>query len=246
MQQQRHSRQAQRWLAHRPALLTLLGAAALLAMLIMAGWGSARAAPASGAPSLTIISVNGNILTLQFDNWTPNETITLSYAAGRDCITSQALPNATFTFTTNPLRATYTWPSSGIQPGTYYLCATASEGTIPSAQTITVTSTGTIQPAPGTAGATPTSASGTPTPGATSSPGAAASPTPGAGGTPGASSTPGNQGTAATASNSNSNTLIAIILLCLLVMALLAYLIRIWLQGRQPRGQPPTGGQQGP
>ncbi|HEY7350323.1 MAG TPA: hypothetical protein VH599_18555 [Ktedonobacterales bacterium] len=244
MQQQKHSG---RLLTGRPALLALLGAAALLALLIVTGWGSARAAPQSGGPSLSIVSFDGNTLTLQFDGWTLHEIIRLRYSPKNDCSASQALPNNTFSAEATSFRVNYTWPSSGINPGVYYLCATASEeGIIASQQPITIDSNGIVQPTPATPGSTPTSASGSPTSTAASSPVASASATPGANRTPD-SSGPGNQGASATSSNGGSSTLIAIILLCLLVMALLAYLIRLWLQGRQPAGQPPaSGGQQGP
>ena len=117
-------------------------------------------------------------------------------------------------------------PSSGIQPGVYYLCGTASEGTFPSPQTITVTPTGLAQPTPVGPGST-----------ATSSPGASST------ATPGVSSTPGNQG-ASGSSSDQGNTLVALILICLLILALLVYLIRLWLQGRHAGGQPPRGGGQ--
>lgn len=244
MQQQKHSRRVRRKLSHRPPLLILLGGAALLGMLVITTGGSARAAPQSGAPTLTIVSITGSTLTLQLDGWTLNETVTLNYSPNQDCNPRLSLPDTpTFTITSNPLQVDYTWPS-GIQPGTYYLCATGTEGTVASQQPISINNSGIGQstPGPGTPGSTPTG--GSPTPSATSSPGASPSPTSGAAGTPGATSTPGNQGTSA--SSNSGNTLVAIILLCLLVMALLAYLIRLWLQGRQPGSQSPGSGKQGP
>ncbi len=247
MQQQKHSWQAKRRLPRRPSLLVLLGAAALFALLTAADWGSARAAPQSGAPTFSIVSIDGNTLTLQFDGWTPGEIITLSYSANSDCSNPQSLPNNTLSATATSFSATYTWPGSGIQPGIYFLCATASEGTIASQRPIIVNSDGGVQSTPGAPGATPTGGSGSPAPTTSSSPGASPSAPPGATGTAGSGGPPGNQGTSASSSNGSGNTLIAIILLCLLVMALLAYLIRIWLQGRQPGGQSPGGGgQQGP
>jgi hypothetical protein len=240
MQQHKHFWNTKRLVSQRASLLVLLGASVLLAMLIMAGWGSARAAPQSGGPSLSIVGVNGSTLTLQFDNWTPGQTITLSYSANQDCSASLPLPNNTISATASTFQVNYTWPSSGIQPGTYYLCASdPMDGTIASAQTITVTNTGSVQATPTVPGSTPTGASGSPTPTPSATPGSS---------NPGATSTPGSQGASATPPNNDSggNTLVAIILLCLLVMALLVYLIRLWLQGRQPGGQPPTGGQSGP
>lgn len=242
MQQQKHSRQARQTMTRGPALLVLLGAAALLAMLIVAGWGSARAAPQSGAPSITILSISGNALTLQFDSWSPNQTITLSYSANMACSASQPLPNATFPVTASSFQATYTWPSSGIPPGTYYLCGTdPTEGPIASTQPVIVNGNGSVQSTPGVPGTTPTATSSRSTPTTTtSSPGASATTAPGTTGTPVNS----GQGASPPSSNADSSTLVAIILLCLLVLALLAYLIRIWLQGRQPSGPPPGGGGQ--
>lgn len=244
MQQQKHSRQARQALTRGPALLILLGAAALLAMLMVAGWGSARAAPRSGGAIITILSITDNTLNLQFDGWTLNQTVTLSYSENVVCRPSQPLPNATFSITANPFNTTYTWPSSGIAPGTYYLCGTDPvDGTTASQQTITVNSNGTVQPTPGIPGATPTTttttSANTPTT-TTGSPVASATTSSGTTGTPGN----GGQGASPPPSNADSSTLVAIILLCLLVLALLAYLIRIWLQGRQPSASPPGGGGQ--
>jgi hypothetical protein len=224
MQRQKHFWHARRLLTRRSSLLVLLGAAVLLAMLSMAGWDSARAAPQSGGPTLFIESFNDNTLTLQFDGWTRGETVTLSYSANKDCSASHSLPNAAFLVSADPLTVTYTWPSSGIAPGTYFLCGTApNENTIPSMQTITVNSNGSVQAAPGGSGSTPV---------ATSSPGATASATPGGSGSPGNNGSPGNKGTSST-SNGGDNTLVAIILLCVLVLALLAYLTYMLLQSRQ-------------
>jgi hypothetical protein len=228
MQQQKHSWQTRRLLTRQSSLPVLLGAAALLAILGVAGWGSARAAPLDGGPTLNIISFDGNTLTLKFANWATGQSVTLGYSASRTCSPAQSLPNATFSITTDPFITNYIWPSTGIQPGTYYLCATgAVEGTIASQQTITVNRNGTIQSTPGV---TPTRTGGSATPTR-------------AGGSSSATPTPGNGGISTPSTNTApGNTLVAIILLCLLVMALLAYLIRLWLQGRQPSGQPPAGG----
>jgi archaellum component FlaG (FlaF/FlaG flagellin family) len=246
MQQQKHSWQARQTLPRGPALLVLLDAAALLAMLIVAGWGSARAAPQSGAPSITIFSIAGNTLNLQFAGWTLNQTVTLSYSTNTACSASQPLPNAAFSIIADPFDATYTWPTSGIAPGTYYLCGTGPvDGTVASPQTVTVTGNGAVQSTPGVPGATPTATttrSGTPTTPTSGSPGPSATTAPGTTGTP----VTNGQGASPPSSNTDASTLVAIILLCLLVLALLAYLIRIWLQGRQASGSPPGGGQQKP
>ena len=250
MHQQKHFRQTGRIAANKPALL-LLSAAALLAALVVAGWGSARAAPQSGAPSLSILSISGATLTLQFTGWTTNEIINLSYSTRSDCSIRSPLPNNNLSAESNNFQATYDWPSSGIPAGSYYLCATATEGSFASPQPITVESDGTIQLGSGAPGptatpggpkSTPTSAS-TPTP--TQAPGAAPSATAsGSGGGNGGSGGPGNGGASSSSPGSSASALIAIILLCVLVLALLAYLIRLWLQGRQTGGQPPVGGGQ--
>jgi len=242
MQQQKHSRQARQTLTRGLALLVLLGAAALLAMLIVAGWGSARAAPQSGAPSITIFSIAGNTLNLQFAGWTLNQTVTLSYSTNTACSARQPLPNATFSITADPLDANYSWPD-GIAQGTYYLCASGLEGTFASMQPVIVNSNGGVQSTPGVPGATPTATttrSSTPTTTTSGSPGPSATSAPGTTGTP----VTNGQGATSPSSNTDASTLVAIILLCLLVMALLAYLIRIWLQGRQASGSPPGGGGQ--
>lgn len=242
MQQQKHSRQARQPVTRGPSLLVLLGAAALLAMLIVAGWGSARAAPAGGGPSITILNITGNTLNLRFDNWSLNQTITLSYSANTTCSASQPLPNATFPVTANSFQATYLWPTTGIRQGTYYLCGTdPMEGPIASTQPVIVNGNGGVQSTPSGPGTTPTATTRSSTSTTTSSsPGASATTAPGTTGTPGN----GGQGASPPSSNADSSTLVAIILLCLLVLALLAYLIRIWLQGRQPSGSPPGGGGQ--
>ncbi len=246
MQQHRHSWHTKRLAPRRASLPVLLGAAALLAMLFVAGWGSARAAPQAGGPSLSIVSSAGNTLTLQFDHWTPGQTVTLGYSATQDCSASQPLPNGTITITASSFQVNYTWPSSGIKPGAYHLCATDPLGEAAvSPQTITVNSNGSVQSTPTTPGSTPPGGSPTAT---SSSSGGSATTAPGSG-SASATSTPGSQGATTTTPNNTSggNTLVAIIVLCLLVMLLLVYLIRLWLQGRQPGGQPPAGGgQQGP
>ncbi|HEU5368105.1 MAG TPA: hypothetical protein VFU69_06560 [Ktedonobacterales bacterium] len=245
MQQHKHFWNTRRLVDRRASLLILLGASVLLAMLIVAGRGSARAAPQSGGASLTIVSSDGNTLTLQFDNWVPNEPLTLSYSPNRDCSASKPLPDPTFQVTGDSFLAPYTLPTD-IPPGTYYLCASdPKEGPIASQNTMFITNDGSVESTPTTPGSTPTGGSPTAT---SSSSGGSATATPGSGNSS-ATSTPGSQGATATASNNNSggNTLVAIIVLCLLVMLLLVYLIRLWLQGRQPSGQPPAGGgQQGP
>ena len=120
-----------------PGLL-LLGAAVLLAMLVGAGWSTARAAPQSGGPTLTIVRIQDNTLTLQFDNWALHDLITLSYSADNECVPLLPLPHPTFSAAAPSFQTTYIWPSSGIQPGVYYLCATASEeGTVTCPQTLT-------------------------------------------------------------------------------------------------------------
>ena len=230
MRQHKHSGHLRRWSIARPSVSVLLGAVALLAMLVVASWGSAHAAPLAGGPTLTIVSISNNTLTLQFDNWTHSQPLTLSDSLNRACSPSTSLPDPTFQVTSDAFQAPYPLPG-GITPGAYFLCATDSvEGPIASTNTFIVQSNGSVQPTPGTPGPTPSSAS------------SPATGTPGAQGSPAATSTPGNQGVSATNQNNSSigNTLVAIILLCLLVMALLAYLIRLWLQGRQTGGQPPA------
>jgi hypothetical protein len=143
----------------------IVSLALVLGILVVAGWGSARAAPLAGGPTLNIISFDGNTLTLKFANWATGQSVTLGYSASRTCSPAQSLPNATFSITTDPFITNYIWPSTGIQPGTYYLCATgAVEGTIASQQTITVNRNGTIQSTPGV---TPTKTGGSATPTAT-------------------------------------------------------------------------------
>lgn len=244
MQQHKHFWNTERLAPRRASLLVLLGASGLLAMLIVAGWSNARAAPQSGGPSLTIFGSDGNTVTLQFDHWVPNEPLTLSYSPNRDCSASKPLPNPPFQVTGDSFLAPYMLPT-GIPQGTYYLCASdPKEGPIASQNTIFVTSDGSVESTPTTPGSTPTGGSPTAT---SSASGGTATTTPGAN-TPGATSTPGSKGSSVTApNNSGGNTLVAIIVLCLLVMLLLVYLIRLWLQGRQTSGQPPAGGgQQGP
>jgi hypothetical protein len=249
MQHQKHPWRTGWLRSRRPPLLVLLSATLLLLVLALAGpRSSARAAPRSGALSFTIVNITGNILTLQFDGWLPGETITLRYSAVRDCVPSTALsgPDASFSASSNSFETQYTWPSSGIPAGTYYLCATGTQsgGPVPSQQSITVGSNGALEPAPSPTTSpldTGTPASGSTTPTSASNPGASPSVAPGNGSTPGA---PGNKGTSSSTSNPTGGTLIALILICLLVLGLLAYLIRIWLQGRQSGGQPPAGGGQ--
>ncbi len=230
-----HKRALQpRLFTRRLSVPALLGAAALLVILLAAGWSGARAAPLSGGPLLNIVSINGRTVTLQFDGWVTGETVRLSYSLNANCNPSIALSDAVFPISAQSFTTTYTLPND-IPPGTYFLCATDNtDGTHASQQTITITGDGTVQPTPGTPGTTPTSAGSSPT----VPPGATGTTNPGG---------PGNQGTSSGSSNNGGNTLVAIILLIILTLALLAYLIRIWLQGRQPGGQPPaSGGQQGP
>src|SRR5262245_530892 len=80
MQHHQRSSRLRQSFRHRPSLLVLLGAAALLAMLVVAGWSSVRAAPQSGAPSLSILAISDHTVTLQFENWAPGQTLTLSYS----------------------------------------------------------------------------------------------------------------------------------------------------------------------
>ncbi|HEY7358266.1 MAG TPA: hypothetical protein VH590_17415, partial [Ktedonobacterales bacterium] len=156
MQQHKHFWNTERLVTRRTSLLVLLGASGLLAMLIVAGWGSARAAPQSGGPSLTIFSSNGNTVTLQFDHWVPNEPLTLSYSPNRDCSASKPLPNPPFQVTGDSFLAPYMLPT-GIPQGTYYLCASdPKEGPIASQNTIFVTSDGSVESTPTTPGSTPT------------------------------------------------------------------------------------------
>jgi hypothetical protein len=227
MQQHKHALQPGPLFTRRLPVPVLLGTVALLTLVLMAGWGSAQAAPLSGAPMLQIVSIQGRAVTLQFDGWVRGETVTLSYSEHTNCTPNSPLPGASFQISGDSFTTSYTLPDD-ILPGTYFLCATGdTDGTRASQQTFTVNSEGSVQPTPGTPGTTPTtSAGGSPTvpPGATSTAGP---------------SSPGNKGTS---SNTTNNTLIAIILLCILVLALLAYLIRIWLQGRPASGQPPSGG----
>ncbi len=225
MQQHKHFWHPRRLLSHQPPLLALLGAGTLLALLVVAGWGAARAAPASaGPPMLSIVSNNGSTVMLEFDFWTLNQPLTLSYIQGTDCSAGTLLPNPDFEVSSAHFQHTYILPS-GIPLGAYHLCASDSlDGAIASGNTIFVTSAGAVQLTPPVPTPTPTRprASGSPT--------------------PPLANTPGNQGTTATGQNdAGGNTLVAIILLCLLVLALLVYLIRLWLlQGRRSS---PGGGQ---
>jgi hypothetical protein len=227
----------------RQPLLALLGIGTLLALLALAGWGTARAAPTSaGAPQLSIVSSSGSTLTLEFDLWSFNQPLLLSYTQGTNCSAGTPLPAPDFEVTSAHFQHDYPLPS-GIPQGSYHLCASdALDGLVISANEIFITTTGTVELTPPVPTPTPTN------------PGAGGSPT------PPLTNTPGNQGASASGSNTNgnngSNTLAAIIVLCLLVLALLAYLVSIWLRqgkrasanNKQPtRGpQPPGGGQAAP
>lgn len=232
MQQHKHFWHSRRLLSRQPLLLALLGAGALLALLVVAGWGRARAAMASaGSPTLSIVGSSGSTVTLEFDFWAFNQPLTLSYLQGTDCGDSTPLPTPDFEVSSAHFQHPYTLPGSIPQDAAYHLCASDPlDGTVASANTFFVTAGGTIQLTPPVPTSTPTSpsTSGSPTPPLTS--------------------TPGNQGTSANgasnANNSGGNTLVAIILLCLLVLALLAYLIRLWLV--QGRHSSPGGGQTPP
>ncbi len=223
MQQQKHFWQTRRWPAHRPPLLALGSAAALLVFLVVAGGTSAHAAPASGAPTLSIVSSQGTTVTLEFDNWALNQPLTLSYSTNFTCSAATPLPQPDFEVSSSQFQANYSLPDN-IPQGAYYLCASDPlDGTVASANPFFVTSAGTVQLTPTAPTPTPTrsAASGTPTPGQPTS--------------------PGNQGTSAS-NNGANNTLVALILLCLLVMALLVYLFRFWLLQRRRSstgGQPP-------
>jgi hypothetical protein len=241
MQHPNHHQQSQRLFSRSHWLPVLLGATAMLAALAIGGiWSQAHAAPQSGAPLLSIISIDGNTLTLQFDGWEMNEIITLSYSRNANCIPTVSLPNNTFSAENSSFTANYDWPTSGIPAGTYHLCATGSisSGPFASQETITVDANGMIQSTPGPGTPQPTNTSGPGTPSATTSPGAS----PGASMTPGSTSAgkPGTGGASESTSGSfSSGALAAIILLCVLVLGLLAYLVRIWLQGRRPSGGTP-------
>lgn len=211
-------------------LVALLGAVMLLALLVMADWSIAHAAPESGQEQLIILSANGNTLTLKFVHWVANQPLTLGYSPMSQtpkCSSPTPLPNPDFEVTTDPFQASYSLPGT-LSQGAYYLCASDPvENLIVSTTPFYVSSTGNAQltPAP------------TPTPSPTNT-----ATTPGASQSPIATSTPGNGGTSVGASSSGNGALIAIIVLCLLVLALLVYLVRLWLRGRQTGG----GGQQNP
>ncbi|GEM_PF-2257474 len=237
MQHPHYDQQSQRLCSHSHMPFALVGALAMLAALAVGGaWSQARAAPRSGAALLSIIGIDGNTLTLQFDGWEMNEIITLSYSPNADCVPTLPLPDATISAEASSFTANYDWPTSGIAAGTYHLCATGSisSGPFASPETITVDATGMILSTPGP---------GTPRPSATGSPGAStatlspsASPGASASAAPGSNGTqpPGNAGAdQSNTSSFSSGALAAIVLLCVLVLGLLAYLVRIWLQGRQ-------------
>ena len=115
-----------------PGLL-LLGAAVLLRLCSLEQGGPEGRPQYLGGPTLTIVRIQDNTLTpLQFDNWALHDLITLSYSTGNECVPLLPLPHPTFSAAAPSFqKTTYIWPSSGIQPGVYYLCATASEeGTV--------------------------------------------------------------------------------------------------------------------
>ena len=240
MQQQKQHRQAQRIVTGGVAAVALLALAALLAALALAGTGSSvYAASRSGGPTLAVTGITGNAITVAGEGWVSGETITLSSSTNNLCASPTPLsitPN-NFTLENSNFQVTFTWPSN-MSGGTYYLCASGSVsgGPIPAQQPIIVNNNGSVQSTPGsttTPNATTTSkTSATSTPRGNPASTATTNGTTGNGGNP----NPGNKGTSA---GSSVSSLVAIILLCLLVLALLVYLIRIWLQGRQARGQNP-------
>ncbi len=246
MQQQTHQWQVPRGILCRLAAMGLLALAAWLAALALVSLsgGSVQAAPRSGAPSLAIIELNGNNITLEGEGWTPGETITLSYSTNASCIPSNRLPisNNPFSIESGHFQIPITWPNT-IVSGTYYLCGegTVTSGPIAAEPPITVNSNGLVQPTQ-VATPTPTLASGGGTPIATTSPGSTPDTTATTGGTTGSGNNqaPGNKASSS-GNGTSTSTLIAIIILCLLVLALLLYLIRIWLRGRQPGGPAPGG-----
>jgi hypothetical protein len=226
MQRHKHFWHLRHLLSQQRGLGALLGAGALLALLFVAGRGTARAAPASApGPKLTILSSGDNILMLEFDFWSFNVPLTLSYSQNATCDASTLLPDPDFEVSSAHFQHNYTLPGD-IPQGAYHLCASDTlDGTIASDNTLFITNAGAVQLTPPVPTLTPT-----PT-----------RPRAGGGSTPPPTNSPGNRGATANGSNNaGGNTLVAIILLCLLVLALLAYLIRLWLvQGQQP----PTGGQ---
>src|SRR5579885_270258 len=167
MQHPHYDQQSQRLCSHSHMPFALVGALAMLAALAVGGaWSQARAAPRSGAALLSIIGIDGNTLTLQFDGWEMNEIITLSYSPNADCVPTLPLPDATISAEASSFTANYDWPTSGIAAGTYYLCATGSvsSGPFASPETITVNSSGMLQSTPGYGTPQPSNTSGPRTP----------------------------------------------------------------------------------
>jgi hypothetical protein len=237
MQQRNQSGRARRMWTGGAAAAGLIALAALLAALALTDTGgSAHAAPQDGGlPTLAITNINGNDITVNGDGWVANEVVTLGYGTVPAGTCNQLpIPSNPLSLEGTNFQESFTWPTT-IVNNTYYLCATGSVSTstpIFTKQSVTVDSTGMVKS--GTkATVTPTSppinASGTTTT-VTGSPTSKPDKTP----TKAANGTPGNGGSSHANSNNDSTaTLVAIILLCVLVLGLVIYLLRILLQGRQ-------------
>ncbi|HEY7124001.1 MAG TPA: hypothetical protein VH540_08645 [Ktedonobacterales bacterium] len=179
--------------ANAPLLPAL---AALLIILALIGlWGTAHAAPQSGAntPNLNIVGLNNNIVTLSGENWEANSTVALSFSTSTKCQPANALhaPNNIALVTAQgTFRVEYPWPAS-TPGGPFYFCASgrsADHTTAPNIytpQAIVVSLAGTVTFAPGSA----------PTPPPTNTPPAA----------PTSASTPANAATATAQATTAAN-----------------------------------------
>ncbi len=146
--------------ASMPMLLAAL--AALLIILALVGlWGTAHAAPQSGAntPNLNIVGLSNNIVTLSGENWEANSTVTLSFSTSAKCQQALALNAPNNIAPVNDqgtFRVNYPWPTS-TTGGPFYFCASgrsADHTTAPdiyTPQAIVVSSAGTVTFAPGSA-----------------------------------------------------------------------------------------------
>lgn len=150
--------------ASMPPLLAAL--AALLLIVVLIGlWGTAHAAPQSGAntPNLNIVGLNNNIVTLSGENWEANSTVTLSFSTSTKCQPANALhsPNdIAFVNDQGIFRVEYPWPAT-TTGGPFYFCASGRSAdhtaapNIYTPQAIVVTAAGSVSFAPGSA-STPT------------------------------------------------------------------------------------------
>jgi len=237
MQQQQPGR-ARQIAAGGAAAVGLMALVALLITLALTGAsGSAHAAPQSGGnPTLEITSIDGNDLTVIGTQWQPGDTITLGYATTTQTTALTPLPISMnpFSIEADSFTVNLTWPSS-VAANTYYLGA---EGQVTGgpffyAQPLQVDTMGkVVSGVIATATFTPVasgSASVSATSGAANTPHATATHKVAGGGST-STPTPGNLGTS---TDNPALTLGGIIVLCVLVLALVIYLLRIWLRGRQ-------------